>query len=223
MVVLLASVFNLLPVGFVVGLFVSHPLARLLLTLVVGFVVTFGLVQILRRRFLNLFLAQQLELRSTLRSPGQRTTAAMQELTNHGFSPVDTVVVTVGDGTTLTRPIVVMSRHLDGQVAQATSIGAAVLTLLNDGTWLVTSSAPIVAHPTLRVHRVGKWETREAVEQHTIRLRSLADSGLEPGVQPAPLDTVLHLERLEQETLAAFRSGGVSAPSAKALTKAGAP
>lgn len=223
MVILLASVFNLLPVGFAVGTFVSHPPTRLILTLVVGFLATFGLVQLLRRRFLNLFFSQQLALRPTLRGPEKRTAAAMQELTNHGFSPVETVVVASSDGTTLTRPIVVMSRFVDGQVAQSTSIGVALMTLLDDDTWLVTSSAPIVTHPTLRVHRVGKWETRAVIEQHAIQLGVLAKAGIMVAVQPAPLDSLLHLERLEQETLASFRSDGVGAPSTKALTNAGVP
>ncbi len=156
-----------------------------------------------------------------MRNPGSHTTKAMQELTSHGFSLVDTVVVATKSGTTLTRPIVVMSRHLDGQVAHANSIGITMMTLLGDDTWLVTSSAPIVSHPTLRIQLVEKRGARGAVERHRDELLVLREAGLVAGTQRAPLDTVLHFEQLEQETLAAFRSNGVGAPSAKALTRSG--
>jgi hypothetical protein len=221
--VLLASVFNLLPIGIAVGLFVSNPPVRLLLTLGIAFALTYGLVQVLRRRFLNLVLSHELVLRPTLRNPGHHATSAVQELTSRGFSPVETVVVATDTGTTLTRPIVVMARHLDGHVAHANSIGATLMTLLDDGTWLVTSAAPVVYHPTLRIHRVDKRNTRAAVEQHTDQLRTLLESGVGAAAQPSALDTVIHFERLEQETLAAFRVKGVDAPSAKALTTSGPP
>lgn len=222
-IVLLASVFNLLPVGFVVGLFVSHPPTRLLLTLVIAFALTYTLVQVLRRRFLALVLHSELELRPTLRGPGAHTVDAMQALTNAGFSPVDTVVVGTSSGTTLTLPIVVMCRHLDGHVAHANSVGATLMTLLGDDTWLITSTAPVVTHPSLRRLRVPKRRALEAIERHRAELLALSESGLEPKIQPRPLDAVLHFERLEQETLAAFRRNGVGAPSAKALTSSGTP
>ncbi len=222
MLVLLASVFNLLPVGFGVGLFVSNPPVRLLLTLGVTFTLTYGLTQLLRRRFLNLALSHDLVLRPTLRTPGHHTTSAVQQLTGHGFSPVETVVVATETGTTLTRPIVVMARHIDGYVAHANSIGATVMTFLDDETWLVTSTSPVVSHPTLRIQKVDKRNTGAAVEQHSDQLRRLIESGIGAAVQPGALDTVIHFERLEQETLATFRANGVDAPSAKALTSSGA-
>lgn len=218
MLVLLASIFNLLPVGFAVGLFVSNPPVLLLLTLGVTFALTYGLTQVLRRRFLNLALSHELVLRPTLRIPGRHTTSAVQELTGLGFSPVETVVVATQTGTTLTRPIVVMARYLDGHVAHANSIGTTVMTFLDDGTWLVTSTAPVVSHPTLRIHRVDKRNTLAAAGQHTDQLRMLVESGVRAAVQPGALDTVIHFERLEQETVATFRANGVDAPSAKALT-----
>jgi len=220
MLVLLASVCNVLPVGLVMGQIDVNPLVRLLLTLVLSFALTVALVQVLRRRFLNLVMTHELELVPTVRTPDSRTSAAVQDLTKHGFSLVDTVVVTCAE-TTLTRPMVVMSRHLDGHVAQANGIGVAVMTLLSDDTWLVTASMPIVSHPMLRIRRVGKRNTDGAVEAHFDQLRSLAKGGLEVAEQAAPLKSVLHLERLEQATLADFRERGLAVPRAKKLTSAG--
>lgn len=218
MLVLFASVFNLLPVGVVIGMFVDNPPQRLGLTLLVAFGCTYVLVQILRRRFIALFVKSELVINETRRQPDRRTSATVQALTSCGFAIGGAVVVSTTAKDTLTRPIVVMRRQVDGQVAQANSMGVVLMTLLGDDSWLVTSTTPVITHPSLRIERVSTGAITEAVERHDDRRRSLHASGVASSAQPGVLDTILHFEQLEQDTLRSFRARGTAAPSSRSLT-----
>lgn len=220
MLVLLASVFNLLPVGVLMGSIIEHPLLRLIATLFVSFALTAGLVRVLRRRFLDLAVGQPWILRPSLRPIGRHSSAAVQDLSTAGFSMVDTVVVATRDGRTLTRPIAVMRRHNDGRVVQVNSMGSQAMTLLEDHTWLVTSTTSIVAHPSIRMVRAPKRNALDVVRLHDRELERLSADQIDQAPQPEPLESVLHIEHLEQATVARFRASGVSSPTARELTKA---
>lgn len=219
MIVLVASVFNLLPVGFAMGAIVGPPLLRLIATLLVSFALSYALVQVLRRRFLDLAVGGPWILRPTLRPLGRRSCAAVQVLSTAGFSVVDTVVVATTDGRTLTRPIAVMRRHKDGRVVQVNSMGSVAMTLLQDNTWLVTSTTMVVAHPTIRIVRAAKRDVLDVVRLHDHELDRLRANEIEAAAQPEPLEAILHIEHLEQATVASFRASGVASPSARALTE----
>jgi hypothetical protein len=219
MIVLLSSVFNLLPVGFAMGSLIGHPLTRLIATLLVSFALTYGLVKMLRRRFLGLAVGEPWILRTTLRPLGRHSAMAAQELSTAGFSVVDTVVVATAAGRTLTRPIAVMRRHMDGRVVAVSSMGSTAMTLLTDQTWLVTSTTMVIAHPSIRVIRAAKRDALDVVRQHDRELQRLQANELDASVQPDPLEAVLHIEHLEQAAVASFRASGVASPSARVLAE----
>lgn len=218
--VLFASIAILLPAGYVVGRVVSFPPLHLLATLSLSLSTTWALTRALRGRFIELLATADLVVRPTLRAPDRRTSLAVQKLSMHGFACVETVVVSTGEGQTLTRPIVVMQRPGDGQFAQAHSHGSSTVTVLDDRTWLITSTTAVVAHPTLRVQRAPKRQTTTMLELHNHELFALQHRGINPTNQPPALDVVIGIERMEQETVRALRAKGVVAPTARALEDA---
>lgn len=218
MVVLVFSVFSLLPIGVIIGQIGRNPPLLFALTMALAFACTSLLVRVLRRRFMNLFATSELDVASTLRQPDRKTSANVQLLTTYGFAIVDTVVVRTSAKVTLTRPLVLMRRPADNQIAQVNSMGILLTTLLDDATWLVTSTTQVVAHRSLRVERVNTGAAADAVTLHGERRAELQASGIGVGQQPGARAATLLLERFEQETVRGFRAEGTAAPSARALT-----
>lgn len=214
------SVVSLVPAALVISLVDAAPLIQLLFTFLLAFATTWTLTRVLRGRFLALTANQELVLYSTLRAPGRRTSEAVQGLSTRGFAIVDTTVVATTSGVVLTRPIVVLRRPADGQVASASSFGSMLMTVLNDGTWLVTSTMASLAHPRLRIEQVAKRETEAMIESHHRRVDALAREGVLATDQPPAHDLVIGMEHMEQETVSMVRSSGLGAPSARALRRA---
>ena len=222
MIVLLASVFGLLPVGFVMGRVVSTPWLVLLSTLAVSFLLTYVLTQLLRRSFLRITSGSVLTLRPTLRPLTRRCGALTQVWSTAGFAITDLVVVATESGHVLTRPMALMQRHHDSQVVQVSSVGSQAVTLLSNDTWLVTATTSVVKHPRLLVQRAKKHDVPDVLRLHSEALAALADRGVVPTSQPSPLQCAQQLERFEGETLSRLRDAGDSAPASRELLDSGA-
>jgi len=223
MIVLLASVFGLLPVGFVMRQLVATPWLVLLSTLVVSFLLTYLLTQFLRRSFLRIAAGSELVLRPTLRPLARRSGALAQELSTAGFAVSDVVVVVTESGHVLTRPMALMQRHHDSQMFQISSVGSQAATYLSNDTWLVTATTSVVNHPRLLVQRAKKHDVHDVLRLHGQALAVLADHGVVRANQPSPLQCAQQLERFEVETLARLREGGASSPTSKELLDSGTP
>jgi hypothetical protein len=128
-------------------------------------------------------------------------------------------VVATASGVVLTRPIVVLRRPADGQAASASSFGSTLMTVLSDGTWLVTSTMASLAHPRLRIEQVAKRDTEAMIETHHRRLDEVAREGILATDQPPAHDLVIGIEHMEQETVSTVRSNGLGAPSARVLRR----
>lgn len=221
MIVLLTSVFILLPVGATMRI-IAQPGLRLLSTLVLSFFLTYLLTRLLRRNFLRTAAASEWTLRPTLRPPGRHCAVAVQKLTTAGFAVSQLVVVSNDDGQTMTRPMALMHRHQDGLTVTVHSLGSHAATLMAGGWWLVTSSTGVVRHPSILVQPAKKRDPLDVVRVHTAGLDLLAAKGLKAGDQPSPFDCALTMERMEQESLRAFRDDGDAAPRNGALADSGA-
>jgi len=221
MIVLFASISVLLPVGFVMARVVGTPWLVFLSTLVVSFLLTYILTQLLRRSFLRLAARSTIALRPTLRPLTRRCDALTQLFSTVGFAVTDLVVVVTESGHVLTRPMALMQRHHDSQIVQVSSVGCQAETVLSNDTWLVTATTSIVKHPRLLAQRAKKNDVHDVLRLHGEALELLADHGVVRARQPSPLQCAQQLERFEVESLAQLREAGASAPANRDLLDPG--
>lgn len=198
---LLSAFVALVPLWISVAALTADPLARILVTFLLGMVVATGVAFFLRSRFIASFSQAELSVLSTGRTLTTRAQRHADDLVDNGFAIVDVVVIADADHRVFTRPLGLCRRTRDGQVAICGELGVQLVSKFASGGLFITASHDVVRHPAMLVQIDPDANAAEVAASHTAALSQIR-SGFH--IEPEPITPsagLLELEKYEQATL----------------------
>ena len=215
------AVLSLLPASVLLGRVIDSPWLLLGATFVCCYATVVVVIVLLRGRFLRHARSSAWELQETSRPIPRKATAPVDALCGLGFSVTNVVAVADGSGQVFTKPLVVLTRVSAEHVAIVSAHGQQIMSRLSNGQWLVTATTKIVKHDTVIAQTTPRALPTTLVFTHETGLSLLASRGIVTVAQPNPIESALHLERLEQQVLCRLREQGIS-PRGPMLLESGA-
>ena len=220
-IVFVTAVVSLLPGSVILGRLIESPWLHLGATFVCCYATVIVVVLVLRARFLRRARASTWLMHETSRPIPRKAVAPVEALHGLGFTVTNVVAVADDSGRVFTKPLVVLTRVSAQHVAIVSAHGQQIVSLLSNGQWLVTATTKVVKHDTVIAQTVTDASPATLVSTHENAVVLLAELGMTTRPQERPIESALHLERLEQQILCRLHEQGIS-PRASVLLESGA-
>lgn len=200
-IVLGGALLALIPIAFVVSPLVSTVFSRLVVIFVVAMLFAAGLAFALRHRFINKIRTAELHAVPTGRSLSSHAKGHADSLVANGFALTEIVVLSDGAGEVFTRPLALLTRTTDGQVALCGELGIQLISKIAPGALVVTASHDVVAHDSVLVSLEPQAQAPDLIARHDEIIAQLRS---EFGVATShvdPREAFIEIEKREQATL----------------------
>ena len=210
-IVFSTAVLSLLPGSFLLGRVIDSPWLHLGATFVCCYAAVIAVIALLRGRFLRQARSNPWVLHDTSRPIPRKATAPIEALHGLGFTVTNVVAVADDSGRVFTKPLVILTRVSAEHVAIVSAHGQQIMSRLSNGQWLVTATTKVVKHDTVIAQTIPRALPATLVSTHETGLSLLASRGVVTVPQPNPIESALHLERLEQRVLCQLHEQGILA------------